>query len=305
MTIIEKVIGERCDEGFIVVAVLWILAALATLASVYAIYVANTVSAARVHDDRIQAQALVSAAVELTAYRLTAADQETRPTRGAFRFGMGGATVAVDFRSEAARIDLNDASKELLAGLFAALGARAADAGYFADRVIGWRTAGNEASTYRTAGLSYTPRGAPFAHVGELWLVLGIPPQLVERALPYVTVFSGQPSINVLDAAPLVLAALPGMTPELLNAVLTQRGAGRQNGEYVLGMLGPAQGSATLDGSKATRVRVRVAFQNGRMVDASVVILILEDADEPFRVLSWRNDADGPFDDEPPRAGLR
>jgi len=313
MTIIEKAIGKRCDEGFIVVAVLWILAALATLASVYAIYVANTVSAARVHDDRIQAQALVSAAVELTAYRLTAADQETRPTRGAFRFGMGGANVAVDFRSEAARIDLNDASKQLLAGLFAALGARAADAGYFADRIIGWRAnaggggqaAGNEASAYRTAGLSYTPRGAPFAHVGELWLVLGIPPQLVERALPYVTVFSGQPSINVLDAAPLALAALPGMTPELLNAVLTQRGAGRQNGEYVLGMLGPAQGSATLDGSKATRVRVRVAFQNGRMVDASVVILIPEDADEPFRVLSWRNDADGPLDDEPPRAGLR
>ena len=306
MTIIEKAIGRRGDEGFIVVAVLWILAALATLASVYAIYVANTVSAARVHDDRIQAQALVSAAVELTAYRLTAADRETRPTRGAFRFGMEGANVAVDFRSEAARIDLNDAPKELLAGLFAALGARAADAGYFADRIIAWRQAvGNEASTYRTAGLSYAPRGAPFAHVGELWLVLGIPPQFVERALPYVTVFSGQPSINVLDAAPLALAALPGMTPELLNAVLTQRGAGRQNGEYVLGMLGPAQGNATLDGSKATRVRVRVAFQNGRMVDASVVILILEDADEPFRVLSWRNDADGPFDDEPPRAGLR
>ena len=70
MTIIEKAIGKRCDEGFIVVAVLWILAALATLASVYAIYVANTVSAARVHDDRIQAQALVSAAVELTAYQI-------------------------------------------------------------------------------------------------------------------------------------------------------------------------------------------------------------------------------------------
>jgi general secretion pathway protein K len=313
MTIIEKGIGRRSDEGFIVVAVLWILAALATLASVYAIYVANTVSAARVHDDRIQAQALVSAAVELTAHRLTAFDQEMRPTRGAFRFGMEGANVAVDFRSEAARIDLNDASRELLAGLFAALGARAADAGYFADRIIGWRTnsggagqaGGSETSAYRTAGLSYAPRGAPFAHVGELWLVLGIPPQFVERALPYVTVFSGQPSINVLDAAPLVLAALPGMTPELLNAVLTQRGAGRQNGEYVLGMLGPAQGNATLDGSKATRVRVRVAFQNGRMADASVVILILEDADEPFRVLSWRNDADGPFDDEPPRAGLR
>ena len=59
--------------------------------TVYAIYVANTVSAARVNDDRIQAQGLVSAAVELTAYQLTAADKETRPSGGAFSFRMGGA----------------------------------------------------------------------------------------------------------------------------------------------------------------------------------------------------------------------
>ena len=33
--------------------------------------------------------------------------------------------------------------------------------------------------------------------------------------------------------------------------------------------------------------------------------LILEDADEPFRVLSWRDDADGPIADEPRRSDLR
>lgn len=304
----------RPSDGFIVVAVLWILAALATLASVYAIYVANTVTAARVHDDRVQAQALVSGAVELTAYQLTAADQAMRPTRGAFNFRMGGANVAVDFRSEAARIDLNAASKPLLAGLFTALGVRLADAEYFADRVIGWRTnstgedqaAGREASAYGTAGLTYSPRGARFAHVGELWLVLGIPPQLVARALPYVTVFSGRPNINVLDAAPLVLAALPGMSAELLNTLLNERGgAGRENGQQVLGLLGPAQASATLEGSKAIRVRIRVDLQNARVVNAVVVILIPESADEPFRVLSWRDDADGSIADELPIAGMR
>jgi general secretion pathway protein K len=154
---------------------------------------------------------------------------------------------------------------------------------------------------YRTAGISYEPRGAPFAHVRELWLVMGIPPQFVEAALPYVTVFSGQANLNALDAAPLALAALPGMTPEALAAVLAQRGLGRQNGEYVLGLLGPARNAATIEGGKATRVKVRVDLANGRTVNASVVVLIQEDGEEPFRVLSWRNDADGPLDDEPPR----
>src|SRR5262249_33814266 len=135
----SRSIRSRSSEGFIVVAVLWILAALATLASVYAIYVSNTVSAARVNDDRIQAQALVSAALELTAYQLTAADEETRPSRGTFGFRMGGAGVAVEFRSEAARIDLNAAPKELLAGLFIALRARPPDPALFAAPLLGWR----------------------------------------------------------------------------------------------------------------------------------------------------------------------
>jgi general secretion pathway protein K len=306
-------VRNRGRHGFIVVAVLWILAALATLASIYASYVASTVIASRVNDERVQAHALISAAVELAAYQLTASSQEARQTRGAFNFRAANADIAVEFRSEAARIDLNQAPKPLLAGLFAALGARPAAAEEYADRIIGWRTnsreegqpSGREALAYRTAGLAYAPREAPFVHVGELWLVLGIPPQMIEGALPYVTVFSGSPQVNIFDAAPLVLAALPGMTPERLKAVLDLRSAGPQSGEPALAMLGPGQGGATIQGSKATRVRIGVNFDNGRRTNAAVVILILEDADDPYRVLSWRDDADGPIADEPRRTDLR
>ena len=110
---------RRADDGFIVVAVLWILGALAALASIYSIYVTNTAISLSANDDRLQAEALATAGLELTAYQLSGADVETRPTQGAFRFRMGRGEVAVEFRSEAARIDLNAAPKELLAGLFA------------------------------------------------------------------------------------------------------------------------------------------------------------------------------------------
>jgi general secretion pathway protein K len=288
------------DDGFIVVAVLWILGILAALISIYAVYVANAAVSLSVNDDRVQAEALVSAALELTAYQLTAVEEKSRPTTGDFAFRLGRANVAVEFRSEAARIDLNAAPKELLAGLFATLGARYDDAEYYADRIIGWRSKGNnadqtnEAAAYRTAGLSYAPRQAPFANVGELWLVLGLPPLLVERALPFVTVFSGLPTVNVLDARPEVVAALPGMSTELLYAVLSQRGTGPQNAQFVLGLLGPAHEAATAEGSKAIRVTARLEFDNGRRVDAEAVILPFQDGDEPFRILSWRDDFDGP-----------
>ncbi|MCI0598015.1 MAG: general secretion pathway protein GspK, partial [Beijerinckiaceae bacterium] len=91
-------------NGFILVAVLWILAALAALASVYAVYLANTAAAARGYGYRLQTRALVTSGLELTAYRLIGLDDAQRPTSGAFGFQLGFARVSVEFRSEGARI---------------------------------------------------------------------------------------------------------------------------------------------------------------------------------------------------------
>jgi general secretion pathway protein K len=101
-------------DGFIVVAALWILSALAALASVYSIYVANVATSVTVNDDVIRAEALLSASLDLTAYRVTAAPREDKPTRGRFAFRMNGADVSVEFCSEAARVNLNKASKALI-----------------------------------------------------------------------------------------------------------------------------------------------------------------------------------------------
>jgi general secretion pathway protein K len=287
---------DAASDGFIIVAVLWILGALATLISVYAVYVIDTAAGFSVHEDRLRAQALVLAAIELTAYQLTAPVQ-SRPTQGRFGFRLGSANVAVEFRSEAARIDLNTAPNELLTGLFVVLGARRDDAENYVNRIINWRTAPSEAqdrevSAYRTAGLRYAPRGAKFPHVRELSLVLNLPTRLIEGALPFVTVYSGRSTINVLDAAPEVIAALPGMTRDRLNTVLAQRQAAPGNGQALLSLLGPAQEFATIEGGNASRVTIRVAFDNGRQIASEVVILILEEGDQPFSVLSWRDGLD-------------
>ena len=102
-------------EGFIVIAVLWILGALATLVSIYAIYVIDSAASFAAHDDRLRAEALVSGALELTVYRLKAAD--ARPSHGSFNFRLGQANMAVEFRPETARVDLNTAPKELFVSL--------------------------------------------------------------------------------------------------------------------------------------------------------------------------------------------
>jgi general secretion pathway protein K len=286
------------ERGFIIVAVLWIILALATFASIYAAYVVRSADAVGSSDQQIRAQALFTAALELTVYRSTAIDKDRRPPAGQLNFRMGRATVLVDFRSESGRIDLNAAPKPLLASLFVTLGARPADADNYADRVLAWRGAAaqtggedTEAEAYRVAGRNYAPRHAPFQDVGELWLVLGLPPALIERALPYVTVFSGVAQVNVLAAPPFVLAALPGVTPEQVNGLLAARRS-VPDAQAALASLGPVRDSMTVETGRTMRVSVGLRFDDGSRADADIVILLPDDDEEPYRILSWRDDFD-------------
>lgn len=290
------------QSGFIIVAVLWMVAALALLAAIYTRFALATAVSASVHEDRLRAEALISAGVELTAYQLTAYPPtltEQRPTKGAFSFRLGRAGVTVEYRSEAARIDLNVASRDMIAGLFRTFGADPENANYYADRIIGWRTKGAqtgddpEVTAYRVAGTPYKPRQGPFQSAAELWLVLGIPAVLKERALPFLTVYSGQGNVDAENAAPEVLASLPNMTPERLGNALQQRMSPQGVGQTLSNDARANQSLTASAASRSFRINIRASLENGRRVIGEVVILVPEDGDEPYRVLSWRDDFDG------------
>jgi general secretion pathway protein K len=291
----------QADSGFVLVAVLWILAALATLASIYSVYAVNTATASHVADDRVQAEASIRAGVEMAVFKQLAVPEPARPSHGAFNLRVGRTSVAVRFLSEAARIDLNAAPTDLLAGLFAAVGVDSTHAGTFADRVIGWRTKADagapskEAKLYGELGVPYPPRQAPFDNALEVSLLPGLPQPVVERVLPFVTVFSGLPGIDVTTADSTVLTALPGMTPQILGTVLKARAADPGDGPALLALLGPAKSHATADKSKAVRAAIDVGLANGRHVHAEVVFRLTDKGDEPYDLLYWRDDFDGPL----------
>jgi len=90
-----------------------------------------------------------------------------------------------------------------------------------------------------------------------------------------------------------VIAAIPGMSPGLLNEILVRRArGGRQNAEQLLALLGPAQQIGTISGSKAVRVTARIAFDSGQRVTSEVVIFILDGSGEVYRIMTWRDDLD-------------
>jgi general secretion pathway protein K len=57
-------------------------------------------------------------------------------------------------------------------------------------------------------------------------------------------------------------------------------------------MLGPAQTLATIQGNKALRVTARMAFDSGQRMTTEVVIFVLDSGTDPYRILTWRDDAD-------------
>ena len=302
--------ATRAEAGFVLVAVLWILAALATLASIYSSYTVNTAAASRVADDRVQAEASIRAGVEMAVFRQLALPEKARPARGGFDMRVGRTGVAVRFRSEGARIDLNAAPADLLAGLFTAVGVDSSRAETFAERIVGWRTkatatrrrrqrrrsarpdarltpraarrptladakddkAAKEDKLYSEQHMPYPPRHAPFDNALELSLLPGISLAVVERVLPFVTVFSGRAEVDVSSADPTVLSALPEMTPQILGAVLNARVSDPGDGRALLELLGPAKSHATADsiesipGVNRGRLRQRQACSCGGRV---------------------------------------
>ena len=334
---------------------LWILAALATLAVIFSIYLARTAVSLSLNDSDVQTEALVYASLELTAYQVSSPTtagstagaaagspaggaaspaaarlgaspgpgQQARnsnvpppPSRGDFSFRLGRASVAVTFMPETARIDVNAASPQLLTNFFTVLGVQREQADQYVKRLAGWVTApkatqavlpadNTEEALYRAAGRSYGPRGAPFAHIDELSLVVGIPPAIIEQAKPFLTVYTGKATVDVLDAAPEVVAAIPGITPNLLQSLAEARRTGGTDSQAVARMIGtlPMQGVVSVEGGDTYRVQVRIRYDNGRQAAAEVVIRT-GGGDKPYGVLWWRNGFDA-LSSTGPQPGLQ
>ena len=292
--------NARDESGFVVVAVLWLLAALAALASAYAVFAVNTAASVYLPQDRMRAEQAIMAAVELTAYRQLAWPKPARPDQGAFSTRLGVARIDVAYRSESARVDVNAAAHDVLAGVFAIAGAKEAAAIFLADRIVAWREPPKEeskraeAAIYRKAGLSYLPVGAPFDNVLELALLPKMEPALLARALPLLTVYNGTAKVDPLVADAAVLAALPGMTAKIQSALRATAAGKRPDAAALAALAGPAAEFVSLDPNDNVRADIVVTTPQ-RRVAAQVVMHITETAAEPYQILFWRDDFDGDY----------
>ncbi len=219
--------GRGDARGFALILVLWITALLAVIG-------ASLVSSGRTESrlahnlaENAKAEALADGAVQRAVLGMLELDpdQAWRADGRPYRLTYGEGGVEVRIVDEDGKVDLNAAPPELLAGLLGQLGLEADAALAMADRIVDFRDEdhelrpqGAEDPQYLAAGRPLGAQDRPFAAESELLHVLGMTPALYERMRPYVTVFSGAEAVDPLRASRLVLAAIPGMTDQLIAA---------------------------------------------------------------------------------------
>lgn len=119
----------------------------------------------------------------------------------------GGDAIAVRIDDEAGKVDLNIAGSELLGALLLGAGDRPELVEAHVAAILDYRDhddirsiSGAERSDYAAAGRD-GPRNAAFVAFEEVGEVLGLPPDLVARLAPHVTVYSGQEGVDPAAAS--------------------------------------------------------------------------------------------------------
>ena len=279
--------GER---GSITILVLWGMAIVFVLLAAAGFTTRTELMIARNEIAAAQARHEAEAGTQLGLARLLA-----RRARGAALFDGsletwrdGGITVTIAIQDEAGKIDINAAPLALLTGLFVAVGRTPDEAFLLACRIAEHRGGGDPACP-AASDTEVVPRGLAFAVPEELAALPGLDDRLYTAIADFVTVASGATAIDPMVAPRAVLLALPGATPDLvdawlagrsLSAALTPESAGFDMlGEMPFLMVSPLRDftvSAVATTAEGARSR------------ADLQVRLTSIAAHPYEVIAWR-----------------
>lgn len=212
-------------QGVALVAVLWMVAALSVLALGLAATARTEVRSAQGVRDRALAAALGDAAIQLAVLELRSTAEGYEDYREA-TYLLGDREITVTAAPAGGLVDLNQASEELLAGLFLGSGELEPEqAAELARRVVAWRTPGLlvAGDDYAAAGVAFRPRGGPFAYPEDLLQVLGVNYPLYARVRDLITVRGGGAGVAARGASEAVLTLLAGGDHELAARIAQRR----------------------------------------------------------------------------------
>lgn len=287
--------GQR---GIALVMVIWAMAMLTVLASNFTATGRTETRLAANQVETARAQALADAGVYRAIQGLLDPDPETawRPREAAYGFSLEGGQDRIRIEDEGGKIDLNVGSIELLRGLLLSANIKETEADELLDAIADFsdsdnlrRLHGAEDEDYRVAGLPFDAKDAPFEAVEELLQVKGMTLALYRRIAPYVTVYSGEPQINMNTAPRQVLAAIPGIDEAGVDALMALRDLGEDDQLNQLESGPPEIFDFLTDlGPLVFTIRAEARTPGGGVFVRDAVVRLTEDPTQPYTLLAWK-----------------
>jgi len=279
--------------GFVLIAVLAVMALLSTVVVVTSFAARNAFEAAAIQDQQLASDSMAMAAVEIAGYQLFVLRHPVYRIDGeTLHFNAG--SVRFNVSSASGKVDLNGASAELLAAAYRASGLRSMDPDTFAARVVDWRDGddettpnGAEYADYASNGLAFRPRNGAFRAVGDLAWVMGLSPEDVAGLAQYVTIFHPRGLLDVASVSPALLTALPGADARSVAAVVQLR---QLHPEDTTGSIELLAGHARLLDAEVPRsymVRMELRPTRGRSRNVQLVMIESVSQGSPYQIVSW------------------
>ena len=241
-------VGRSPQKGMILIALLWVLAALSLLALNLSSTVRGELNVASASAQGEKAYFFARGGLEAALYQLVypSGDPEKQKARFPYRDGMNHFWISNDdwfchvaLQDEAGKIDLNFANQALLKRLVQNTGIEELQAETIVESILRWRD-GNGSHGSRDDGVPQAPAGRRhrFSSIEELLLLDGInrevmygsvrkgrdgEPRLYRGLADFVTVYSEKAQINLNYAEPEVIAALPGVDSQAAAIIVSWR----------------------------------------------------------------------------------
>jgi general secretion pathway protein K len=260
------------ERGFALLIVLWTLALLSFLVTLFAAAARTEARIAFNLRSAMVPEWNADGAIYTAAFRLLdRSDKHWDADGTVHELAVPGGRVVVRVTDEANKINLNTASVDLLRALLLGVGADAATASGVAGAIVDWREASvanspaAKASQYRAAGLDYAPPETPFRSIDELAQVLGMTRDLLTKLRPHLTIYSSYgPARTTND-------------PVALGAIMLLRKQG-----------GVLPFERDVSGEQVVQVVVTAADRDGAAFTRRAVLRLDPGAnDRPVAILAW------------------
>lgn len=249
------------QKGIALLMVLWVLTILTVMVFSFSYMARTEAYAALSFRQTIEKKFLAEAGIERGMAELfyintnkgkaivKPGDEVWRTDGRPYKISAENGYYTIGITNEGGKVDINTTSELILRNLLLNLGLNPDEVDIIVDSVMDWKDSDNlhrlhgvEDDYYMSLPNPYKAKNADFETLEELLLVKGMTPEILYGAagkkgiIDFLTVNSKMTNININAAPKEVLSAIPGITPELADAIITIREA--QEIQDVQGILG-------------------------------------------------------------------